>query len=127
MGRHFRCPRCNYTTDPKRWDVEAQAYFEELKPPIQQLIKKLFRLCNRYVYGGKLTQKEKSKFLYTVGGTSDLKDVVYGINTYITEKMYEKAYPLTYLSAIIRNRTDRKESTLKAERKLRGYDPPGEK
>lgn len=126
MSKYWHCPRCNYSADPQRWDIEARAYFEELSPTLQTLVKELFKLCDKYVYGGRLTKRERSKFLYTVGGTSDLEDVVYGINTYIDQEMYKKALPLTYLSAIIRNRSDRKETTLNAERKLRGYDPPEE-
>tara|TARA_R100000734_G_scaffold11161_1_gene8390 strand:- start:290 stop:670 length:381 start_codon:yes stop_codon:yes gene_type:complete len=126
MPKHWQCPRCNYTTDPKRWDTEADIYFAQLKPGMQNLIKKLFRICNRYVYKGRLSKRERSKFLYTIGGTTDLKDVIYGIQMYLNDKMYKKALPLTYLSAIIRNRVQSKQSTIEAERKLRGYDPPGE-
>lgn len=126
MPKHWQCPRCNYTTDPERWDIEAGAYFKELKPEFQKIIKKLFNLCDKYVYNGRLNKRQRSKFLYTVGGTRDLQDVISGIHTYLDEKMYEKALPLEYLSAIIRNRSERKKSTIEAERKLRGYDPPEE-
>jgi hypothetical protein len=107
--------------------TEARLYWDELKPGMQKLLNKLFNIVNRHVYGGKLSKMEKSKFLYTIGGTTDLKDVIKSITLYMNSEMYKKALPLTYLSAIIRNSSERKEITLKAERKLRGHDPPGGK
>ena len=76
------------------------------------------------MYEGKLTGIEKSKFLYTVGGTADLRDVMLGIKQYVNDEMYLKAKPLSYLAAMIRNKVQNKETQLKAERRIRGYDPP---
>ena len=42
-------------------------------------------------------------------------------------KMYKKGFTLDYLAAIIRNNSERKEIIIKAEQKMRGIDPPGEK
>ena len=72
----WRCPRCNYTTDPEVMDSEARAYYNELKPGMKDLIKKLFSICNRHVYNGRLNKKQKSKFMYMIGGTKDLKNVL---------------------------------------------------
>ena len=123
----WRCPRCNYTTDPEVMDREARLYYSELKPGMKDLIKKLFNICNRHVYNGHLNKKNKSKFMYMVGGPKDLKNVIHGINIYMSDKMYKKGFTLDYLAAIIRNTAERKEIMRKAEHKMRGYDPPEEK
>ena len=62
----------------------------------------------------------------TVCGTKAFKYVIHGINIYMSDKMYKKVFTLDYLAAIIRNNSERKEIMLKAERKTRGIDPPGE-
>jgi len=105
---------------------EARLYWAELKPGMQDIIKNLFKICDKYCYGGSLNKQQKSKFIYTVGGTKDLKNVIHGINIYMSDKMYKKGFTLDYLAAIIRNNSERKEIMLKAERKTRGIDPPGE-
>ena len=122
----WRCPRCNYTNDPEVMTSEDRLYWAELKPGMQDIIKNLFKICDKYCYGGNLNKKQKSKFIYTVGGTRDLKNVIHGINIYMSDKMYKKGFTLDYLAAIIRNNSERKEIMLKAERKTRGIDPPGE-
>ena len=121
---YIRCPRCNYTNDPQVMTNEAKMYWNELVPDLQKLIQNLFKIVNKHVYGNKLTALEKSKFLYTIGGTKDKIDVIRGIKEYMHKEMYLKALPLNYLSAMIRNFSERKEITLKAERRMRGYDPP---
>ena len=103
---------------------EARLFYAQLKPGMQDLIKKLFNICNRYVYNGKLNKQQRSKFMYTVGATKDLKDIIHGINIYMSDKMYKKGFTLDYLAAIIRNNAERKDITLKAEKRLRGSDPP---
>ena len=120
----WRCPRCGYTTDPTVMNDEARLFYAQLKPGMQDLIKKLFNICNRYVYNGKLNKQQRSKFMYTVGATKDLKDIIHGINIYMSDKMYKKGFTLDYLAAIIRNNAERKDITLKAEKRLRGSDPP---
>jgi hypothetical protein len=62
--------------------------------------------------------------MYTIGKTQDVKDIIHGINIYMSDKMYKKGFTLDYLAAIIRNNSERKSITLKAERRMRGYDPP---
>tara|TARA_Y100000590_G_scaffold414070_1_gene510613 strand:+ start:26986 stop:27375 length:390 start_codon:yes stop_codon:yes gene_type:complete len=123
---NWRCPRCGYTTDKAVMNREARLYYNELKPGIKDLIKKLFNICNRYVYNGRLNKQQRSKFMYTVGATKDVKDIVHGINIYMSDKMYKKGFTLDYLAAIIRNNAERKDITLKAEKRLRGIDPPEE-
>ena len=76
------------------------------------------------MYENKLTGTEKSKFLYTVGGIADLREVIDGIKQYINDEMHLKGKPLSYLAAMIRNKVQHKETQLKAERRIRGYDPP---
>ena len=120
----WRCPRCGYTADREVMTEEARLYYEELKPDIKNLIQHLFKLVNKHVYSGAMNKMDKSKFLYTIGGTKDLKDVIHGIRIYINDKMYLKGLPLTYLSAIIKNRAERKEVMLEAEKRIRGIDPP---
>jgi hypothetical protein len=120
----WRCPRCGYTTDPAVMSREARLYYNELKPGIKDLIKKLFNICNRYVYNGNLNKQQRTKFMYTIGKTQDVKDIIHGINIYMSDKMYKKGFTLDYLAAIIRNNSERKSITLKAERRMRGYDPP---
>jgi len=122
----WRCPRCNYTNDREVMTSEARLYWAELKPGMQDIIKNLFKICDKYCYGGSLNKQQKSKFIYTIGGTKDLKNVIHGINIYMSDKMYKKGFTLDYLAAIIRNNSERKEIMLKAERKTRGIDPPGE-
>ena len=123
----WRCPRCNYTNDTEVMTSEARLYYAELKPGMQKLILDLFKICNKYCYGGTLNKKHKSKFIYTIGATKDLKNVIHGINIYMSGKMYKKGFTLDYLAAIIRNNAERKEIMIKAERKTRGIDPPGDK
>ena len=43
----WRCPRCNYTTDPEVMDREARLYYSELKPGMKDLIKKLFNIASK--------------------------------------------------------------------------------
>ncbi len=120
----WRCPRCGYTSDPAVMTREARQYYNELKPGIRDLIKKLFSICNRYVYDGKLNKQQRTKFMYTIGRTKDVKDIIHGINIYMSDKMYKKGFTLDYLAAIIRNNSERKSITLQAERRMRGFDPP---
>ena len=122
--KYIYCPRCSYTNDPKVMNREAKMYWEGFHPRLQKLIISLFKHVNKHVYGGKLTSQEKSKFIYTNGKIKDLTHLVNGITQYIDEGMGKKALPLTYLTAIIRNNNDRSKLKLKAERRLRGYDPP---
>ena len=77
----WRCPRCGYTTDSAVMNREARLYYNELKPGVQDLIKKLFNICNRYVYNGKLSKQQRSKFMYKIGATKDVKDIIHGIKT----------------------------------------------
>ena len=121
--RYWRCKRCNYTENPEVMTQEAKLLWNELSEEVKQYITDLFELLNKEVYENKLTGLEKSKFLYTVGGT-DMRYVVQGIKQYLTEKMHKKAMPLSYLSRIILNTKERESVQLKAERRLRGYDPP---
>lgn len=123
----WRCARCGYTTDPAIMTAEARLYYNELKPGIKKLINSLFSICNRYTYDGKLNKKQRTKFMYTIGSTKDVKDIIHGINIYMSQEMYKKGFTLDYLAAIIRNNAERKDITLKAERKMRGIDPPEEK
>ena len=103
---------------------EARLYYNELSTGVKDLIKQLFNICNRYVYNGKLNKRQRSKFMYTIGSTKDVKDIIHGINIYMSDKMYKKGFTLDYLAAIIRNNAERKDITLKAEKRLRGIDPP---
>ena len=122
----WRCPRCGYTTDPAVMSREARLYYNELSPGVKDLIKKLFNICNRHVYNGKLNKRQRSKFMFTIGRTKDIKDIIHGINIYLSDKMYKKGFTLDYLAAIIRNNAERKSIVLKAEKRLRGTDPPEE-
>ena len=123
----WRCPHCGYTTDPAIMTAEARHFYNKLKPSIKDLIKRLFSITNTYTYNGKLNKQQRSKFVYGITKISNIKDVIHGINLYMTQEMYKKGYTLDYLAAIIRNNAERKEITLKAERKMRGIDPPEEK
>ena len=64
--------------------------------------------------------------MFTIGRTKDVKDIIHGINIYLSDKMYKKGFTLDYLAAIIRNNAERKSIVLKAEKRLRGIDPPEE-
>ena len=77
---------------------EARLYWTELKPGMQDIITNLFKICDKYCYGGSLNKKQKSKFIYTIGGTKDLKNVIHGINIYMSDKMYKKGFTLDYLA-----------------------------
>lgn len=121
---YFRCPRCNYHSDPEVITTEAKMYWDELSPLFQEVISEFFKIIDKHVYENKLTGTEKSKFLYTVGGTADLREVMDGIKQYINDEMHLKGKPLSYLAAMIRNKVQHRETQLKAERRIRGYDPP---
>ena len=66
-------------------------------------------------------------FMIVVLGVVNLCLGAFMLYLYMTQEMYKKGYTLDYLAAIIRNNAERKEITLKAERKMRGTDPPEEK
>lgn len=118
----MRCPRCGYSTDPRIMNLEAKLYYNELSPFMKKVVDRLFNLVDKHV--GKLDERKRSRFLYTIGEIKDLKDVLNGINLYVNQKMYLGGKGLEYLAAIINNRARDKEKTIEAEKRVFGVDPP---
>ena len=118
----WRCPACGYSPSANL-EEEARQLMDERPIAIQALIKKCINYVDLFVYKSKMPIKYTNQFMYSIALIHN-EEVQRGIRLFLDKKYYKTNMNLAYLSGIIRNIHQTKESQINAEKILHGLNPP---
>ena len=123
MAIRKKCIACGYVDDKVEVKRKANSMLNSFPKDIVDELKNIFEQINKNIYNGKIPEEYIFRFIYAiyVCGNDNIRS---GIRTWNAYKYGKQGMSLKYLQAIIKSNYEERSSKLKAERKMRGHNPP---
>lgn len=119
----YKCPACGYQPNKQDALVETRRMFNNYPKDIQKHLKEIMKVVNLTNYHGRIPVEYKYRFLYGLS-IVDETAIRSTIQLWNSKQYGKQGKGLQYFIAIAKSTQETGAAQLKAERMMRGHNPP---